>query len=168
MKTRRALFLWLLNVLILTGSLAFAYLIRRDAETVISAYTEQYLAARAQADLINWRQTLAASAEDLTKVRSAFVSRQSLIKFIEELETVARESGVNLTLDEPVLGPTSLTLSLKVGGSFINLYRWLGRLENLPYQLTFERINLKAGAGAGWSGDLSLVLGSFLDVHVQN
>ncbi|MBI4136369.1 MAG: hypothetical protein HY481_02380 [Candidatus Vogelbacteria bacterium] len=166
MKTRRALFLWLLNVLVLAGSLALVYLIRRDADTVISAYAKQYLAARAEADLENWRQTLETSAGYLAKVRAAFVSRESLIKFIEELEAVARESDVNLTLDEPVIGQTSLTLSLKVDGSFVNLYRWLARLENLPYPLTFERINLRAAAG--WSGDISLALDSFRDDYVQN
>lgn len=168
MKIRRALFLWLLNVLVLVGSLALAYLIRRDAETVISAYTEGYLAARAKADLINWRQALEASEEDLTKVKSAFANRESLIQFIEELETVARESDVDLTLSEPVIGQTSLTLSLEADGSFAKLYHWLARLENLPYQLTFERINLSARAGAGWSGDISLVLNSFRDDYVQN
>lgn len=168
MKIRRALFLWLLNVLILVGSLALVYLVRRDAETVISAHTEQYLAARAKADLENWRQALEASEDELAKVRSAFVSRESLIQFIEELETVARESDVGLTLSEPVIGQTALTLSLKARGSFAKLYRWLARLENLPYQLAFERINLRTGAGADWSGDVSLILNSFRDDYVQN
>lgn len=168
MKIRRALFLWLLNVLILVGSLVLVYLIRRDAETVISAHTEQYLAARAKANFENWRQVLEASAEDLIKVKSAFTSRESLIQFIEELETVARESGIGLTLSEPVIGQTALTLSLEARGSFANLYRWLARLENLPYQLAFERINLKAGVGGNWSGDVSLILNSFHDDYVQN
>ncbi|MBI2097504.1 MAG: hypothetical protein HYT46_01015 [Candidatus Vogelbacteria bacterium] len=160
----------MLNALLLAGSLFFVYLIRRDAETAIGVRTEQYLAARAGADLVNWQQALTANQSELAKVRSAFVSRESLIQFIEELETVARESGVDLTLDEPVIESNSLTLSMKAVGSFAKVYRWLERLENLPYRLTFERINLSAGlnAGADWSGDISLVLGSFLADHVQN
>ncbi|MBI2100431.1 MAG: hypothetical protein HYT47_00170 [Candidatus Vogelbacteria bacterium] len=166
MKIRHALFLWLMNVLVLAGGLGLVYLIRRDAEVFISARADQYFTARAKADLTNWQQGLAANEPNLVKVRSAFISRESLIQFIEGLETVARESGVDLTLGEPVIESNSLTLSMKAVGSFAKVYRWLERLENLPYRLTFERINLSAGTD--WSGDISLVLHSFLADYVQN
>lgn len=176
MRPSRHYFLWFLNFTMLGTSVGLAFLVTRDAEMTIKSYQESYLVARAKADMDNWREVLGASAPDRARVASAFINRDSLIDFIEELETVARESEMDLVLGEPVIEPTALKLTLQVKGSFPNLYRLFGRLENLPYQLVFDEVDLAAGPrpvasgpeGARWNGNLSLTLTSFNDDYVQN
>lgn len=165
MKRSNAITIGLLNLLALGGGILLSNWLWRDAETTINAYQELYVTARTRADLLIWRQALETSAPDRAAIAAAFVTRSGLIKFIEELESVGRESGVDLTLSEPVIETQSLKLSLDVRGQFSNLYRFLARLENLPYQLVFNQVNLTTTAG--WRGELDLTLTSFIDDYGQ-
>lgn len=162
----KLILLWLINLALIGGSLGLIYLVMNDAELTIKAHQESYLVARARADVTNWREVLDASATERARIAALFINRDSLINFIEELEAVARESGVDYKLGEPTIEATVLKLTLQMSGSFPNVYRFLTRLENLPYRLRLEQVDL-AGE-AEWNGQVAIRLLSFDDEHVQD
>jgi len=162
----KLILLWLINLALIGGILGLVYLIANDAELTIKAHQESYLVARARADVTNWREALDASAGDRARIAALFINRDSLINFIEELETAASESGVNYKLGEPTIEATVLKLTLQISGSFPNIYRLLTRLENLPYRLRLEQIGL--AGDVEWNGQVAIRLLSFDDQHVQD
>ena len=155
------IFLWLLNLAVAGVIVWLASILLADAETIIKTHQESYLLARTRADMINWREALAASAPDRARVAAVFLTRDSLIDFIEELEALARENVVALKWSEPVIEAARLKLTLQVQGAFADLYHLLERLENLPYQLAFEQIDLTNGVD--WQGQITFNLLSFDD-----
>ncbi|MEK7585478.1 MAG: hypothetical protein AAB455_03130 [Patescibacteria group bacterium] len=164
MKIKNTFILWLINTLILGGSLGLAYLTYGHFESTVEQHSKKYLTARAAANYNSWQEVLEASAADIARLNTSFVNSETLIKFIETLEATARESGVTMTLGEPTVGKTSLAVGLKARGSFRDLYRFVLRLENLPYQLKVERLDLIGSIG--WTGDISLTLGTYLEGNV--
>ncbi len=164
MKIKNTFVLWLVNTLILFGSLSLGYLTYGHFESTVEQHSKKYLTARAAANYANWQEVLDTSTSEIARLKSSFVNPETLINFIETLESTARESGVTMTLGEPVVGKTSLVIGLKAKGSFSGLYYFVRRLENLPYQLKVEQLNL-IGA-LGWTGDLSLTLGTYLEKNV--
>lgn len=108
---------------------------------------------------------------DFAVIDTAFVDENSLIKFIEDVEKVAKESRV--TLKVTTSGRTSPNaknppeFSLSASGNFENTLQYLLLLENMPYELVFKRINLASQAVGGqqsggiWRASYQLRLESF-------
>ncbi|MEK7208834.1 MAG: hypothetical protein AAB677_01085 [Patescibacteria group bacterium] len=167
MKQRISLIIvWLLNLAVIGMIVWLAIVLRADAETTIKTHRESYLLARARADTLNWREVLKTSAPDRARVAKIFVNRDSLIDFIEEIETITHENLVVFKLGEPVITSDQLKLTLPVQGAFPDIYRLIERFENLPYQLAIEQIDLNSGVD--WQGQITFNLLSFNDQHVQD
>ncbi len=106
-----------------------------------------------------------------SRVNALFIGEKGLVRFIQDLETAAKESGVALKMNSAVLpespeekGPR---LQFQISGNFPALFLFQTRLESSPYQIRFEKVEfLRAGEGAskgaGWSADYSLKVLSYL------
>ena len=94
---------------------------------------------------------LADTALSRERIKSGFVSRGNLVRFIEDLEQVGKDGGIAVEVDSASLAATpeergpSFRLSAK--GSFSSLFQYLLTLENLPYEIVFEEIHLNSATG---------------------
>ena len=162
MKKRVALTIFALNLLALAASVTLIFLVRQDMGRTMAAYQEFYAAARLKANTELWRLSIEESQPARALMSTAFIGRGSLIRFIEELEALARTNEIELNLSEPSFSGESLRLSIGVKGAFSKIGRFLIQLENLPYALTIEQLSLSA-SGSDWVGSLAVVLVSFDD-----
>lgn len=106
-----------------------------------------------------------------SRVDALFIDEKGLVRFIQDLEVAAKESGVGLKMNSAVLpespdekGPQ---LQFQVSGSFPALFLFQTRLESSPYQIIFEKVEfLRTGEGApkgaAWSANYSLKVLSYL------
>lgn len=95
-------------------------------------------------------------------IQNSFLGQRDLVRFIEDLERVGRDSGIDLKVESASLvsRPEELgpSFRLRAQGSFSALFQYLLLLENLPYEISFEEANLSfSGTGsrkgeAPWSG----------------
>ncbi|OGF80489.1 hypothetical protein A2W48_00930 [Candidatus Giovannonibacteria bacterium RIFCSPHIGHO2_12_44_12] len=85
-------------------------------------------------------------------VEESFVGREGLIKFIENIERVGGEGGVDVRVESANLAPGQKnswpSFRLETSGKFSSVFRFPLLLENLPYEISFEEINITK------SGDL--------------
>ncbi len=85
------------------------------------------------------------SKEKTAGVEGYFISESEIVSLIEELETAARRSGVELKVAAASLPPASQTgpaFELKASGEFENLFHYLVLLENFPHMLAVEKADL--------------------------
>ncbi|MBI2610228.1 hypothetical protein HYW53_03625 [Candidatus Giovannonibacteria bacterium] len=89
--------------------------------------------------------------EEKEMLDKLFITDENLVHFIEDLEEIARLSGINLKvtsatgiLNAAELGPS---FQLEASGSFSGLLRYSFLLENMPYQMIMDKINFRKEAG---------------------
>ena len=89
---------------------------------------------------------------------SYFVSSSSTVVFLEDLERLGREAGVDLSIGQAAEQVGELGLSLVVTADFGRLSRFLKGLELLPYAARVNRIELRRGEKGVWRGDFFLIV----------
>ncbi len=99
-----------------------------------------------------------------TKMQNYFVSESEIVAFINDLEARGRAQGTRVavlsvsTASED--GHPTLTLTLKVIGTFEAVMRTLGSIEYAPYYLRVGTLSLGLETKDEWHADLSIVVGS--------
>lgn len=85
------------------------------------------------------------------RVDSYFISSSTLVSFIEELEVVARQTGVALTIESLPQDEkkNTVTLNLVVRGSYSSVFRFIAALESSPRLIQIEGISLSRAVGKG-------------------
>lgn len=104
------------------------------------------------------------------RLDNLFIDEKSLVRFIEDLEALAKESGVELKVNSAVLPQTpeelGPTFEFSAAGEFKNLFKYQRLLETAPYQLVFEKIEtakvLGVKKGPAWSVNYKLKVLSYL------
>ncbi len=81
--------------------------------------------------------------EKITKIKNYFISGESTVKLLEELEQLGRKTNVNLTIGQAGEAETELKLNLSTEGTFSGTMKFLQGLENLPYATRIDRLELK-------------------------
>lgn len=89
--------------------------------------------------------SLSLSKEKVAKINSYFLTSQTTVKFLEDLEQISRQKGVTLTVGQADDKATELRLNLTTTGSFSQTMEFLQSLENLPYAGRVERLELRKG-----------------------
>jgi len=79
--------------------------------------------------------------------------QDTLVKFIEKIEYLGETSGVKLEIDSIEVTPNSeeslakkyeeLNLKLNASGSFKQMFHFASLIENLPYHVNIEEVDLK-------------------------
>lgn len=100
--------------------------------------------------------SLAKNKEAIEKIDSYFIARDGVVSFIEELESLGKETGVILSIGsvsaeaDPKVKDDfkeTLRIRLEASGSWENLFYFLSILESLPYRAQIEQMTLSlAGA----------------------
>ncbi|OGF51524.1 hypothetical protein A2739_02855 [Candidatus Giovannonibacteria bacterium RIFCSPHIGHO2_01_FULL_43_100] len=118
-------------------------------------------------DLRVFENYIADTENEKLLLEKAFINRDELVMFIEDLERVGRDVGVdvrvesaNLAASPKDIGPS---LHLEARGNFSSVFKYSMLLENLPYEIAFEKIDIdKTGdVDAPWRGDYIIKLLSY-------
>lgn len=99
------------------------------------------------------------------KIRSIFIKENTVVDFIEDLESLAERANVDLLIKgvrfEGDKDPKPL-FTLNVVGSFEDVYRYYVLLENMPYKISFVRASLeKSSESLVWKSLLEFKILSF-------
>lgn len=90
-------------------------------------------------------------SSDIEHINDSIVSSDGEVEFIENLEEVAKESGLSIEINSilletnPKLASSSVSIlrvRAKTRGSWSNSYLFLSRLESLPYKVKINKFGL--------------------------
>jgi hypothetical protein len=80
------------------------------------------------------------------ELNTHFIQSSNVVPFLDTIEKIASESGaktevtsVNISKDN-----TELALDMKAVGSFQEIYKFLALLENSPYEIEFNLIDMQS------------------------
>ncbi|MDD5032920.1 MAG: hypothetical protein PHC85_02280 [Candidatus Pacebacteria bacterium] len=109
---------------------------------------------------------LAEAKEEKEKIESVFLDKDNLIKFIQELESLAKIANVDMEMKSVEMGFGSVGakpfFSFTAAGDFSDIYRFLVLIENDPYQIKISRLQLQnLVEGKKWEAGFSVRLLSF-------
>lgn len=110
-------------------------------------------------------KTLERSRDNYNKLQNVFLNEGSLVVFIKEMESFARQSGVELDIRSVSLSKKEGSLpvfTIFLDGPFSSLCKYLYLLENTKYQLAFQRLNLQKDEKEGWGANLVFTFLSFI------
>ncbi|MDP3784869.1 MAG: hypothetical protein Q8R12_02230 [bacterium] len=133
---------------------------------------EIFLLDSKQRNIKSLKGVLGELGERPRRLNNLFIDEKSLVRFIEDLEALAKESGVELKVASAVLPETleeaGPTFDFSAAGEFQQLFKYQRLLENIPYQLVFEKIETakfpRGGVkkGPAWSAAYKLKVLSYL------
>ncbi len=90
---------------------------------------------------------LADIKKDEEKISLIFLNSSNIVKFIEDLEFLGHKASTTLEVDAirlPTPGDNikEPSFHFKITGTFGELFQYFMLLENIPYQIEFERVSL--------------------------
>jgi len=93
-------------------------------------------------------------ADDSSLLESHFVQNSDIVPFLNSLEQLASPVGASVVINSVSAGlnNTGPNVELKVTGSFGAIYKYLTLLENFPYELYFNSVDIHTLAAAETSG----------------
>ena len=105
--------------------------------------------------------------DERQKIDSAFLDKESVVNFIEKLELIADRTDASIkigkiNIDNQERG--GLYLQFDLTGNFNQLFHYLVLLENLPYLINIEKMDLKNLAPNRWAADLEISTDSFIGI----
>ncbi len=93
------------------------------------------------AELNTIKKTITATEEDRAKLAAYFVTDQSIVSFLEYLESLGTLTNTDtsiITVSEDKESSTA-TITLSSIGSYSDTIRFIELLENMPYRMEIER-----------------------------
>ena len=102
------------------------------------------------------KKSIAEVAEEKQKIDSILLDKQSIIKLIEELESIANKTGTSIDI-----GGINM-FSLK--GKFSQLFHYLVLLENIPYSISIDKMNFQKQEKDMWRANFEMSLNSFINI----
>lgn len=90
---------------------------------------------------------------DIERINNSIVAKDGAVKFIESLESIARDRGLSIVIDSLTLkdspesgsGSSSvaiLEIRAKTQGGWASTYRFLAELESLPFKIRVNQFSL--------------------------
>lgn len=126
--------------------LSFASLVKEDRQ----AYNQE----------VRYSQTITQMKKDLEFANEAkgfidtlYIDGNNVISFIEFIESLARSAGVSSEIEDLKIEEGELTMLVDVSGSWREVNTFVIMLENVPYHLVVDELNISSFAienGSGW------------------
>lgn len=111
------------------------------------------------------KKTLAELGAERSEINAAFLTENSIVNFIEELEYLSKKTGAQLKIkvvDLPSGAPERPRFHFSLEGSFLDIYHYLLLLENDRYQIGWDRVYIqRLEQVENWGANLQLELLSF-------
>lgn len=149
----------------------FTYVdIKTKNESISGLQYDLSTKASKQDYLISTERSLDKFAVELGLAQSSVVSKEEEIKFIEKIESIARNNGLTIDISslaltsEELPSPDLIVLKIQVttNGSWRGHYMFLAEVESLPLKLKVSRSSLvRTGVGinltdGGWSNNIDI------------
>lgn len=125
--------------------------IRNKNEHISNLEQRLSLKSDKQSYLISTQTVLQNSKPDISRIENSIISKDGDVRFIENIESLARNSGLSITIDslnssdisEAVSGEVvGLKIKAKTEGNWAGTYRFLAELESLPVKVKIDRFGL--------------------------
>ena len=102
--------------------------------------------------------------EEKQKIDSAFLDKESIVNFIEDLESIAGKTGASIKIGNinDNQEKKGLSFQFNLTGNFNQLFHYLILLEKLPYLINIERMDFKKLAPNEWGADFEILVNSFI------
>lgn len=90
-----------------------------------------------------------------------YVGKDSILSFIEELESVARASGTKMQIQNVVPGETAaesytyVNITLQSSGAWENVNKFVKLIEMMPYYVSIKVLNLSRGEET-WTASMTI------------
>lgn len=139
-----------------TGFLSFYIKGRQDNINTLLASAEKDLLK--DETLRSIKQSLGENEENLAKIDSYFITDEGVVDFIESIEGLGKESGVELSIGSVTTEPNSsnkndfketLRMRIETRGGWTESYNFLRLVESMPRYLEVETLTLNNGTDAG-------------------
>ena len=171
---------FLLVVFSLTASVSLAVLvfaaydIRRTNEETSGILNTSDQIAEERILLQSIRVIQNESREELMFLEGFVVSDDTLVPLLDSIESIGQELGLEseiLSVEDASLAPTSrarsrenqeaklLRIVVEAKGSWSGVFNFTKALENLPYKVTVEEVNLSKDEG--WSSRMVILVNTF-------
>lgn len=100
------------------------------------------------------------------RIDSSFFTKENIIVFIENLESIAGKSMVEPKISNIKIDSKNKKLSIQVNltGKFNQLFQYLVFLENLPYLIDIERMNFQKTEKNKWQASFEILADSFMGI----
>lgn len=118
-------------------------------------------------ELGDWERELPGLKPDLEKIEGLFVNLETPVEFLRFLENLARDNNLSIRVSLLRAGGSKdanaaiLQFKVLVDGLFSDCARFLEKLENAPYLLVVEDLNIirvPKEQGEGFSGEMEFNL----------
>ncbi|MFH0804312.1 MAG: hypothetical protein V1896_01800 [Candidatus Zambryskibacteria bacterium] len=103
--------------------------------------------------------------ELIQTLKDFFIQKGDEVKFIEEIEGVARASSVKFEINSIDVKASQgdsfkedVSVKMKTEGSWKNTLSFIDKLRKMPFGVLIEKINLDADAPGNWSGSIEFII----------
>lgn len=103
--------------------------------------------------------------EPIQELQDYFVQKDDEVKFIEQIEKVARNSGIKaeiISIDVKANQNDSfkenVDVKMKVDGSWHDIMYFINKLEKISFGVLIENLNLDSNTPNNWSGLIELIV----------
>ncbi len=131
------------------------YLLSIKEASVQSLIQEKVITEKREHEASALTALLENTVREREQLRAFVVTEQGVITFLEEIEEIGRERGVETVITvstQPLEGSSvfeHLALSVQFQGSYVSVRAFLSALETLPFQITLQSVNLDRVGGEG-------------------
>ena len=138
----KSLFLKTISALLITFTLAglvivVRFFIYQKVDSLETLATNMATKKQQETSLVRIQQQYKQTAVARGKLTDFTLRSDQIVLLIESLESIAKQSGVAMTL-EHVGGDEGTVFTLKGSGSFSAIYRLIGLVEVMPYPIFIE------------------------------
>ena len=142
----------LINLLLLGAAFFFYYVIIQPTFiTVATATNDLVFLEQRVTSLWSAERVLEKRKNDLEQLNVAFLDLEDAVPFITLLESVAKTSGVKITINAPSFQHSESTgsaeFSLSATGNFSSVIMFIQRIELLPYFTDVSTLTLTSKTG---------------------
>lgn len=120
----------------------------------------------AKEEKISVIKNIAETNKDLIQtLQNYFVQKDDEVKFIEQIEKIARASGVKFEMtsidvkaNQPNSFSENVNVKMKLEGFWRGVVSFIDKLEKMPFGVLVEKIDLDANVPGDWSGTIEFII----------
>jgi len=148
----------ILLIFILVGmAFGFKFIVNKKAVEVEQIGQDLALASHKRENLSKLKRSLSDMEGDIIKINNFTLEKEKLVLFIEDLENLSSQAGVEVLVDSVKEGEQTVFV-VKASGSFSSLHRLVGLIENMPYPILIEDLNLEKLPEGVWQAEVTIRL----------
>lgn len=153
-KTKRILIINLILLIMICCGLFLAYRFIDQTRTEVGGMVNQVKRSEDQSVAIVVNRALEQLREYDTVLDTFFVEQEDAVKFVEQIESLARNVDVTLSITKLKLEESKnkgsfgqILLDLKIKGSWTNVMNFIMLIENMPKAITIQNVSMAGKRG---------------------